>query len=931
MKTRSCLVVLTLSLILISSLGLGSTPKAEAAVVGHFTDVEGRVDLMKGGNPPATPVKVQDPVEVGDVIRTKSLSRAQVKFVDDTVLTISPESRVGVEEYMYDGSKGQRQASLEVFRGLVHTLVTKIIKVEQPDFLIKTHTGILGIRGSDIYTQPHPTSTHYYMNSGESTVKNRWSEVKGEVHLGPRQFTVVGQGLTPTTPMHFDVEDIAHLKSRLAPQSGGKGGAGGTSSGSGGGEGGKGSGQQSSQEGKSSSGTTGTGEGSQTTSDSTGTGGGGQTVSGSTTLTTEVSGTQPTSGSTTLGAGAPTPGMGSITGDPVTGGSVGGVYIPPTTNTQSPVTSPVETPITPPPQPSTFTFTQQYNGSFTAVSTGTSTTYWGSGWGQRTGVYDGYFATNSSTLGTSGLTPSVGLNSGTVTGAMTGTVTGFSGQDLTGTMTYTGTNSYGGTVSFTTAVTIKASGELTYQYQGAQFTQTPGSYIEQTATGNFQSQAYDPRNAEAVSNTAPLAVGSTTGQSYKAAFAFTNNSPAIKTFSAADSGIVSVITTGVLVNGDMGGWGALTANFVMAGNGNVTKTLGGSLFAGPSGVLYSYLLGSESLGSNGQYVTTRGMWLQTPVDSTLVPFTQRYYGSFTQTSKFHNTEATINGSAWGDRSGVRSGYYAATLTGTNSSGGGALPAVDYRTMDLTMVGFVDTSRNAHGNQTGMVYGIGEMAPYTATFDNFSGDITIRRNGKATINFGSTWLTAGGGIENLSGTITQTPGVFFQASGTTRALFSADWWGRAQTITNIEPISGDLRIPGLNVFYMALNGDLNLTNTASKPGTFWGRQRENLTVNVQGVIVPSGGGGGHGHHGHGYGPSQNPNIGNGTLTGAMSMTTYNAAQGINSFRGPVSINLSSGRVTADIIGKNLVGPGRNIPATQRGDLHLTRRGYGGGGK
>lgn len=70
-------------------------------------------------------------------------------------------------------------------------------------------------------------------------------------------------------------------------------------------------------------------------------------------------------------------------------------------------------------------------------------------------------------------------------------------------------------------------------------------------------------------------------------------------------------------------------------------------------------------------------------------------------------------------------------------------------------------------------------------------------------------------------------------------------------------------------------------------------------------------------------------GNGTLTGAMSMTAYNAAQGINSFRGPVSINLSSGRVTADIIGKNLVGPGRNIPATQRGDLQLTRRGHGGG--
>ncbi len=363
-KTRSCLVVLTLSLILISSLGLASTPKAEAAVVGHFTEVEGRVDLMKGGNLPANEVKVQDPVEVGDVVRTKSLSRAQVKFVDATVLTISPESRVGVEEYMYDGSKGQRKASLEVFRGLVHTLVTKIIKVEQPDFLIKTHTGILGIRGSDIYTQPHPTSTHYYMNSGEATVKNRWSEVKGEVHLGPRQFTVVGQGLTPTTPMHFDVEDIAHLKSRLAPQSGGKGGAGGsssggTSSGSGKGEGGKGSGQQSSQEGKSSSGTTSSGE----------TGGGGQSSATSGTgLTTStaisVENLSPTS-TTPASFGSVDPGSQGSSGpsgstnptppaptDPGTqnlGGTTTGtgIYIPPDTTPTPPYSPP---PPPPPPQ-----------------------------------------------------------------------------------------------------------------------------------------------------------------------------------------------------------------------------------------------------------------------------------------------------------------------------------------------------------------------------------------------------------------------------------------------------------------------------------------------------------------------------------------------------------------------------------------------------
>ena len=49
-------------LLLILVLGLTLAGGAEAAVVGHFTEVEGRVDLMKGGNLPTIPVKGQDGV-----------------------------------------------------------------------------------------------------------------------------------------------------------------------------------------------------------------------------------------------------------------------------------------------------------------------------------------------------------------------------------------------------------------------------------------------------------------------------------------------------------------------------------------------------------------------------------------------------------------------------------------------------------------------------------------------------------------------------------------------------------------------------------------------------------------------------------------------------------------------------------------------------
>jgi hypothetical protein len=78
----------------------------QAAPAGTFIEVEGTVDLLKGGKVPAMPVKVGGAVEVGDVVRTKSQSRAQIKFVDDTILTIAPESGITIEEYMFDGSCG---------------------------------------------------------------------------------------------------------------------------------------------------------------------------------------------------------------------------------------------------------------------------------------------------------------------------------------------------------------------------------------------------------------------------------------------------------------------------------------------------------------------------------------------------------------------------------------------------------------------------------------------------------------------------------------------------------------------------------------------------------------------------------------------------------------------------------------------------------
>ncbi len=194
------------------------------AGVGRFIQVQGRVDLLKGGELPATPVEVYDEVETGDVVRTKSSSRAQIQFVDDTMLTIGPESRVAVEKYLFDSQKNQREAVLNVFMGLVKTAVTKLYQLDKPDFILKTHTAVMGVRGTRWLTHllPHRTDIFVY-EAGEETgfkssgleVRNLYPEIIGRVLVKTRQYVQVGMNLPPTPPVSFSPEDVKPLENRL--------------------------------------------------------------------------------------------------------------------------------------------------------------------------------------------------------------------------------------------------------------------------------------------------------------------------------------------------------------------------------------------------------------------------------------------------------------------------------------------------------------------------------------------------------------------------------------------------------------------------------------------------------------------------------------------------------------------------------------------
>jgi len=125
-----------------------------AALAGKVTLVEGRVDVLKAGKDVVTPVKLGDPVGVGDIFRAKSNGRAEITFLNGNLLRIAPNSRAEIKEFVSEGDKSSNVIKLH--RGRVQAVsgdefIKKVAAfAEGNKFEVHTPNAVAGIRGSNM-------------------------------------------------------------------------------------------------------------------------------------------------------------------------------------------------------------------------------------------------------------------------------------------------------------------------------------------------------------------------------------------------------------------------------------------------------------------------------------------------------------------------------------------------------------------------------------------------------------------------------------------------------------------------------------------------------------------------------------------------------------------------------------------------------------
>ncbi|MBI5643741.1 MAG: FecR domain-containing protein [Deltaproteobacteria bacterium] len=193
------------------------TALAADGEAGFFSKLDGKVDIQRAGSVAPAAVKTGDKVFIGDIIRTKAGSKAELTFKDNTIVKLAPETRIKVDEYLFNADGGRKKGSLYLFRGKVRGVVSNFkknvipVSMGESTFDIKTPTAIAGVRGTDLFVFYLKGSTGVVFRDGYGFVYNPNAPDK-VVDMRAGQATFVTDPASPPLPPKraLNIEFIRH-------------------------------------------------------------------------------------------------------------------------------------------------------------------------------------------------------------------------------------------------------------------------------------------------------------------------------------------------------------------------------------------------------------------------------------------------------------------------------------------------------------------------------------------------------------------------------------------------------------------------------------------------------------------------------------------------------------------------------------------------
>ncbi|WP_417915404.1 FecR family protein [Candidatus Electronema sp. JM] len=128
----------------------GTTEKA-----GAIENVQGAVLVIHQGGTSAYRLKQNLPIFNGDTLITAPTSRVTMRLTDDSQLTLTANSKLVIDQAVYQSETGHRDTKLQLLLGRLRTIVSKV--TGPSSFRIKTPNVVAGVRGTDFLLAVGPS------------------------------------------------------------------------------------------------------------------------------------------------------------------------------------------------------------------------------------------------------------------------------------------------------------------------------------------------------------------------------------------------------------------------------------------------------------------------------------------------------------------------------------------------------------------------------------------------------------------------------------------------------------------------------------------------------------------------------------------------------------------------------------------------------
>lgn len=194
---------------------------AYAAPIGKFTDIKGGVDITMIGKD-SRPARLGDGVNLGDIVQTKSESKAEITFVDSNIIRLLPASRVKISEYLVE--KDQSKEIFSLFRGTVQSIVktahTRIFGLGKKNlYEVHTPTAVIGVRGSEfraffnngVSGAIFDKGSGYCYNINLPDILKHINTGQGMLVLDPTKPPVIKPATDPLFQKYMDVSGLMKL------------------------------------------------------------------------------------------------------------------------------------------------------------------------------------------------------------------------------------------------------------------------------------------------------------------------------------------------------------------------------------------------------------------------------------------------------------------------------------------------------------------------------------------------------------------------------------------------------------------------------------------------------------------------------------------------------------------------------------------------